>query len=101
MNILFSGVGFRREETIDLKINLPEGSKEYIVVHFYSPMVIELQGRTIETKPNACIIYKPGTPQIYHGKNGGFINDFIRFLPESSSFFDGCEINITHPHLLV
>ena len=92
MEIIFTGAGFRREENENLKINMPEGSKEYIVAHFYSPMIFELQGRIVETKPNACIIFKPGTPLIYHGKNGGFINDFIRFLPESTSFFDGIDL---------
>ncbi|MBP3367239.1 MAG: helix-turn-helix transcriptional regulator [Treponema sp.] len=92
MNITFSGAYYRKKEQFGFQIQFTEGTREYVLLHFYTPMVIVLNGRKTETQANACILYRPRTPQIYWGKFGEFENDYVRFLPEDSSFFSGRSI---------
>ena len=92
MKIHFSGAFYKKIEESSFKIKFVEGTKEWVLLHFYSPMLITLNGRQIETQPNACILYRPGTPQIYWGRNGEFENDYIRFIPEDESYFNDFSI---------
>lgn len=84
---MFSGAYYRKKEKFGFQMRKAYG--EYVLLHFYTPMIIVLNGRKITTQANACILYRPHTPEVYWGKFGEFENDYVRFLPESSSFFCG------------
>ncbi len=88
VKITFYGGYYKKTENQGFRISYPEGTFEWILLHFYSPMIIILDGRRIETQTNACILYKPGTPQDYYGRFGEFENDYIRFRPENRHFFN-------------
>lgn len=92
MKIHFAGAFYKKIEESSFKIKFVDGTKECLLLHFYNPMVITLNGKQIETQPNACILYKPGTPQIFWCKDNEFENDYIRFLPEDMSFFNDFQI---------
>ncbi len=92
MKISFNGAFYKKSESETFKIDFPKGAKDYILLHFYSPMNILVNGILTETQPNACILYTPSTPQYYTGRNGGFENDYIRFTPENDSFFKDFQI---------
>lgn len=89
MDINFYGGFYKKSETEGFRINIPEGTFEWVLLHFYSPMVITLGNRRIETQANACILYRPGTPQDYYGRFGKFENDYIRFRtpPQDRNFY--------------
>ena len=92
MKINFAGAFYRKTEQSGFRIKFVEGTKEWVLLHFYNPMVITLGDKRIETQANACILYQPGTPQIYWGRDGEFENDYIRFNPEDESFFNDFQI---------
>lgn len=92
MKIHFAGAFYKRAEESSFKIKFVDGTKECVLLHFYNPMVITLNGEQIETQANACILYSPETPQIYWCKNNEFENDYIKFLPEDMSFFNDFQI---------
>lgn len=48
-----------------LEIYRPNGANEYCFLHFWNPFRITLDGKTFETEPHACIIFKKGTPQFF------------------------------------
>ena len=83
MNIKLYGGFYKKSENDEFRISIPEGTFEWVLLHFYSPMVITLGERRIETQANACILYRPGTPQDYYGRFGKFENDYIRFRTPS------------------
>lgn len=92
MKIHFAGAFYKRIEESSFKMKFVDGTKEWVLLHFYTPMVITLNGKQVETQANACILYSPETPQIYWGRNGVFENDYIRFLPEDAEFFNDFQI---------
>ena len=92
MKIDFAGAFYKKTEESSFKMKFVSGTKECVLLHFYNPMVITLDGKQIETQANACILYKPGTPQIYWCKNNEFENDYIKFLPADMTFFNDFQI---------
>lgn len=93
MKIHFAGAFYKKIEESSFKIKFVDGTKECVLLHFYNPMVVILGGKQIETQANACILYKPETPQIYWGRGEReFENDYIRFLPEDMTFFNDFQI---------
>ncbi|MBQ0039177.1 MAG: helix-turn-helix transcriptional regulator [Treponema sp.] len=92
MKIHFAGAFYKKIEESSFKIKFVDGTKECVLLHFYHPMVITIDGKQIETQANACILYRPDTPQIYWGRSSEFENDYIRFLPEDMSFFNDFQI---------
>lgn len=87
MKFTFYGGYYKKSEKTGFRIQYPEGTFEWVLLHFYTPMVIILNGQKIETQTNACILYKPNTPQDYYGRFGEFENDYIRFRPEDAKFY--------------
>ena len=89
MDINFYGGFYKKCESEGFHISIPEGTFEWVLLHFYSPMVITLGKRRIDTQANACILYKPGTPQDYYGRLGKFEIDYIRFRtpPQDRNFY--------------
>ncbi len=59
-------------------IDRPNGSGDYLLLHFVTPMRILLNGRLFVTKENAFIIYNVGTPQYYTAVKT-FQNSFVHF----------------------
>lgn len=92
MKIDFAGAFYKKTEESSFKMKFVSGTKECVLLHFYNPMVITLYGKQIETQANACILYRPGTPQIYWCKNNEFENDYIKFLPADMTFFNNFQI---------
>lgn len=59
-------------------IDRPQGSGDYLFLHFLTPMKIRLNNQTIITKENAFILFDKGTPQLYSAVKT-FQNSFIHF----------------------
>ncbi len=59
-------------------IDRPQGSGDYLLLFFRTPMKIVLRGKTVVTKEDAFILYHLGTPQEYQAVKS-FKNSFIHF----------------------
>ncbi len=59
-------------------INRPEGTGDYLLLFFKTPMNVTKSGITTTTKENAMILYKAGSPQNYQAVKA-FKNSFVHF----------------------
>lgn len=59
------------------------GHSLYTFLHFYYSVKIVLNGQTITTKPHACIIFAPGTPQQYSSP-APLLYDWFYFSSDTS-----------------
>ncbi|MBE6544394.1 MAG: helix-turn-helix transcriptional regulator [Ruminococcaceae bacterium] len=52
---------------------------EYIFIHYLTPVVVVIDGKRIETKKGACIIYDKYSEQHFLSPNFKLLHDFIHF----------------------
>lgn len=69
------------------KIDRPEGSGDYLLLHFLTPMKVYLNQETIVTKPGAFLLFSPGMPQQYQAVKA-FTNNYIHFHISGQDFCD-------------
>lgn len=62
----------------DYKIIRPNGTTDYLFLHFPIPMHIILDGIETVTKNNACILFCPGEEHTFYAKTK-FLNSFVHF----------------------
>ncbi len=74
-------------EKAGLQIYRPNGVDEYLFVHFWNPVQINLNGEIINTNPHACIIINRGTPHIYCW-NEALTQDWFRITGNVPAFLD-------------
>lgn len=65
-------------ERANFIMSRPHGHEHFTFLHFFSPMKIRIDGKTVITKPHACIIYSPKFPQ-YFSSEQTFEHDWIHF----------------------
>lgn len=74
-------------------INRPEGSGDYLFLHFMTPMQVQTGGGTQTTKEGAFLLYTPGEAQIYQAV-GRFKNSFAHFTCDDDSFLTAYDIPV-------
>ncbi len=52
---------------------------EYIFIHYLTPVTIQIDGKIIETKKGACIIYDKYSEQHFSSPGGKLLHDFVHF----------------------
>lgn len=62
-------------------IDRPQGSEEYILLHYWNPVLLRVGGETLLTKPNAFHVISPHTPQWFMVK-GSLVHDWIHITGE-------------------
>lgn len=55
------------------------GHEKWSFLHFWQPVFLLVDDKLVETKPNAVLIYKNGTPQQIFSPSGDFIHDWFHF----------------------
>lgn len=70
------GVGFRHE--LELTVDQPVGSKDYVFLHFLTPVEINTVAGRVIAEPRNCLLYAPSFPQWYRGHGVGLGNDWFR-----------------------
>lgn len=68
------------------------GTPEYVLIHFISPIMIWLNDSWIKTQPNSIIIYSPGHYQEYKTGHTYLLNDYIHFNVEDENMLKQCGI---------
>lgn len=53
-------------EAAGFTIDRPNGYPIYTFLHFQTPVVLQLDGHTVNARPGACIFFAPGVPQHFH-----------------------------------
>ena len=66
-------------------INRPSGLDVYTFIHFISSITVVIDGISVRTEPNTCIIYSPSTPQLYFTKTP-IIHDWLHFTLDAGYF---------------
>lgn len=65
-------------EAAGFSLDRPLGHAEYTFLHFYNSVEIHLNGRMVRTRPHACILFAPGTPQKFCSA-APLIHDWFHF----------------------
>ena len=75
-----------KKEPLGFHLLRENGTPEYVLIHFISPITIFL-GSWIKTQPNSIIIYSPGHYQEYKTGHTYLLNDYIHFNVEDENKF--------------
>jgi AraC-like DNA-binding protein len=74
-----------RRHDSEFKIDRPNGSGNFLFLHFYTPMKIGFRREDAITCPaGANIIYAPATPQWFKADGDKLVTDFIHFDAENA-----------------
>ena len=71
-------------ERAGFRIFRPAGRKDYTFLHFEQKMTVELNGKTIVTEPNACILYSPDEPQIFFSEKIDITHNWMHFSADAA-----------------
>ena len=92
-------VTHRRREHAGFTTFRERGQNAVLFVHFLSPAKIRIDGKTIDTTRNACIIYTPGVKQDYGSisETDVFENNFVTFETDTLAFFADYDLPLNEP----
>lgn len=62
-------------------IDRPRGHKKYTFLHFFESVTLRVGEQEYVTRPHACIIYAPHTPQYFYS-SGPLVHDWFHFEGE-------------------
>lgn len=97
MSVQFCGGFFHMTENGETVIDMQWGSFYTLLVHFYYPMKLTIQGRQFITKPNACIIIEQSVPYLYSSVQGEFLHDYICFHLEDDNRLQNSGLPLNEP----
>lgn len=66
-------------------INRPQGSGDYLFLHFLTPIQIRSVHGLSEAPAGSCLLYAPGFHQWYRGVNAGFTHHWCHFGGDSAN----------------
>ena len=79
MKIRFCGAFYHMTEKDSAVIDYRYGVPYYMLMHFYSPMVLFIGDEKIITRRDSWVLLRPSTPKRYYSVKGGFANDYVFF----------------------
>jgi AraC-like DNA-binding protein len=68
-------------------LNRPHGTKDYIFIHFKTPVNIYENGEVKRIKSGACIIYSPGSLHWFESDECDLVHDWFHFMPRNEQTF--------------
>lgn len=74
-------------------INRPDGSGDYLLLYFLSPMKVQIDGGAHLAEEGAFILYTPGEPQIYQAVKR-FKNSFVHFTCDDDGFIASYDLPV-------
>lgn len=75
MELIF--IGYNHIHDVDLNINRPLGSGDYLALIVKSPAVFTINGKDLHTPPNIFFLYPKNVPQYYRADGKIFANDWM------------------------
>lgn len=76
-------------------INRPRGTRDYVFLHFLTPVLFEIDGTKINTPENTVIIFSPKHPQRFTTPYTDLVHNWLHFTGDVMSLFEelGMECN--------
>lgn len=74
-------------EDADFKLARPNGTDDYLLLHFKSPVHFTLQHTTRRILPGECILLTPGTPHAFFPDGCELVHDWMHFIPDDTAAF--------------
>lgn len=88
-----NAMGFEQKEAVGCLVDRPNGSGDFLFVHFLANAIANLSGDVFNVHPGACILFTPGHVQWYATPTWPFLNSYIHFdIDTSESFFEQLQI---------
>lgn len=81
------------KENKDFRLSRPYGTEEYLFLHFKTPVIFTLLGKTHSISPGTCILLSPGTPHSFYPDECDLVHDWIHFTTDYN-LEDKIDINV-------
>lgn len=75
-----------KRERIGFIVDRPNGTDDFVFLHFINPVDIRTGNRIIRTAPHACAIYTPHAPCYYESVSHEMFHDWLHFMPLSDEY---------------
>lgn len=59
------------------KVDRPHGLGQYLLLRFYTPMLVHTTAGLVYGEPGDCLLYEPAFPQWFTGRGVGYIDDWM------------------------
>lgn len=82
------------KENPDFKLTRPNGTDDYLFLHFKTPVIFTLFDEVHHISPGTCILLSPGTPHAFFPDNCELIHDWMHFMPLDYNNFANLKIDI-------
>lgn len=76
-----------KKEKLGFHLIRENGTPDYVFIHFITPVQIFVNGRTVKTAPNACVIFTPNHVHNYAACDQTLSHNYIHFHMADEAFF--------------
>lgn len=74
------------KEGRDFKLVRPNGTDDYLFLHFKTPVIFALFDETHHISSGTCILLSPGTPHAFYPNGCELVHDWMHFMPIDKDF---------------
>jgi AraC-like DNA-binding protein len=71
-----TGLGVLWVRQLGFTIDRPHGLGQYLLLRFYTPMLVRSADGLVQGEPDDCLLYEPTFPQWFTGRGVGYIDDW-------------------------
>jgi AraC family transcriptional regulator of arabinose operon len=89
-----NNIGYNHCHDVDLNINRPNGSGDYLLLVVKTPYIFTIDGVDTLVNENSIVLYDKDFPQYYKSSGTAFSNDWIHFLFEDDELEDFLSLKI-------
>lgn len=82
------------KEPSDFKLNRPNGTDDYLFIHFKTPVIFTLFDTTHHISAGTCILLSPKTPHGFYPDECELVHDWMHFMPSNEDMFLNLGIDI-------
>ena len=68
-------------EHAGFRISRPAGTDDYLFLHFKTPVIFDLCGKSRRIESGECILLAPGTPPDFYPDGDVLVHDWMHFMP--------------------
>ena len=80
-------------EPADFSLNRPNGTEDFLFIHFKSPTLFALENCPPKRlEPGTCILLSPKTPHAFSPLDGSLVHDWMHFYPPTAEAFSKLSI---------
>lgn len=75
--VVVTALGVRWIHEMGYTVDRPHGLDEYVLLRFYSPMLVRTATGLVNGEPDDCLLYAPRFPQWFSGRDVGHADDHM------------------------